>query len=49
MGIMNQMMKKSVTVVTGTEPFTFVCLNSNGYLYGEAPKISDLQENAKGE
>ena len=39
------LMQKTVTVVTGVEPFRFVCMKGNGYLYGEAPRISDLIEN----
>ena len=42
------MMLKSVTVVTGYEPFKFICMKGNGYLYDETPKVSDLIENAKG-
>lgn len=47
-GMLQNMMLKSVTVVTGYEPFKFVCMKNNGYLYGEAPKVSELIENAKG-
>lgn len=42
-------MEKAVTVVTGYEPFEFICIKPNGYLYGEAPKVSDLISNLKGE
>lgn len=42
-------MLKCVTVVTGFEPFKFICFNGNGYLFNETPKVKDLQENAKGE
>lgn len=45
---LKNMMLKSVTVVTGYEPFKFMCLKGNGYLYDETPKVSDLIENAKG-
>lgn len=45
---LKNMMLKSVTVVTGFEPFKFVCMKGNGYLYDETPKVSDLIENAKG-
>lgn len=41
-------MLKSVTIVTGFEPFKFVCMDNSGYLYGEAPRVSELIENAKG-
>lgn len=40
-------MLKCVTVVTGFEPFKFVCLKGNGYLYNETPKVQDLIDNAK--
>ena len=39
-------MVKCVTVVTGFEPFEFVCVNGN-YLYGQTPNASDLIANAK--
>lgn len=42
-------MIKAVTAVTGYEPFKFICLEGNGYLFDETPKVSDLIENAKGE
>lgn len=41
-------MLKSVTIVTGYEPFKFICMDGTGYLYGEAPQVSELIENAKG-
>lgn len=41
-------MLKCVTVVTGFEPFKFICLKGNGYLYNETPKVQDLIDNAKG-
>ena len=47
-GILKNMMLKSVTVVTGYEPFKFVCMKGNGYLYNETPQVSELIENAKG-
>ncbi len=40
-------MIKCVTVVTGFEPFKFMCFEGNGYLFNETPKVSELQENAK--
>ncbi len=42
-------MLKSVTVVTGFEPFKFVCVKADGYLFNEKPLVSDLISNAKGE
>ena len=42
-------MLKSVTVVTGFEPFKFVCVKADGFLFDEQPAISDLITNAKGE
>ena len=42
-------MLKCVTVVTGFEPFKFMCFNGNGYLFNETPKVQDLRDNAKGE
>lgn len=45
---LKNMMLKAVTVVTGYEPFKFMCLKGNGYLYDETPKVSELIENAKG-
>lgn len=46
LGIFKNMMLKTVTTVTGYEPFVFAC-SEKGYLYGEAPKISELKENIK--
>ena len=46
---LRNMMVKSVTVVSGYEPFYFECAKGNGYLFGETPKVSDLINNAKGE
>lgn len=46
---LKNMMLRSVTVVTGYEPFKFICVKNSGYLYGETPKVSDLMDNAKGE
>lgn len=46
-GLMGVMLK-CVTIVSGFEPFKFVCVKGNGYLYGETPKVSDLIANAKG-
>ena len=49
MSLMKDVMLRCVTIVTGFEPFKFVCVKGNGYLYGETPKVSDLIANAKGE
>lgn len=38
-------MQKTVTTVTGIEPFRFVCMKGNGYLYGETPSVADLRAN----
>lgn len=46
--MMKSIMLKSVTVVIGFEPFKFMCFEGNGYLFNETPKVSDLQNNAKG-
>lgn len=43
---MQNMILKTVTTVTGYEPFVF-CTTEKGYLYGEAPNISELKENLK--
>ena len=48
MGVMKDVMTKSVTVVTGFEPFKFVCMNKDAYLFGENPNVADLINNAKG-
>ena len=49
MSMLKDIMLKCVTIVSGFEPFKFVCLKGNGYLYGDTPKVSDLIANAKGE
>lgn len=38
-------MQKTVTTVTGIQPFRFVCMKGNGYLYGETPNVADLRAN----
>ena len=38
---------KSVTIVSGFNPFRFVLAKGDGYLYNEAPKVQDLIDNAK--
>lgn len=43
------MMLKCVTIVTGYEPFEFICMDSSGYLFGEHASVSELRKNAKGE
>ncbi len=48
MTMFKNMMLKSVTIVTGYEPFYFECIKGNGYLYGETPNVSDLIQNDKG-
>ena len=48
MSMMRDVMLKCVTIVSGFEPFKFVCVKGDGYLYGETPKVSDLIANAKG-
>ena len=48
MSMAKDVMLKCVTVVTGFEPFEFVILKGNGYLYNESPSVLDLINNAKG-
>ena len=43
---MRGVMLKTVTTVSGVEPFKFTLVD-DGYLYGEYPKLADLVENAK--
>ena len=38
---------KSVTIVSGFNPFKFTLAKGDGYLYNEAPKVQDLINNAK--
>ena len=47
--MMKNMMIKTVTVVTGQNPFKFVCVKGNGYLFNETPNVSQLKKNLKGE
>ena len=47
-GFVQSAMQKTVTVVTGFESFQFVCAKGNGYLFGQAPRVSTLQSNLKG-
>ena len=46
MGQLLGAVKKCVVVTTGFEPFKFVCMKNNGYLFGETPNIKDLINNA---
>ena len=46
MGQLLGAVKKCVVVSTGFEPFKFVCMTNNGYLFGESPNIKDLIDNA---
>ena len=46
-GQIKNMMLKSVTVVTGFEPFKFRCVKADEYLFGETPQVSELIENAR--
>lgn len=48
MSMAKDVMLKCVTVVTGFEPFEFIILKGNGYLYNESPSVLDLINNAKG-
>ena len=45
---LKRMVQRMVTVVTGFEEFKFTCMQGNGYLYGEDPKVSELRENIRG-
>lgn len=45
--MMKNLMLKTVTLVTGYEPFKFNFYKGNGYLYGEAPSYIDMVDNAK--
>ena len=44
--MIKNMMLKTVTLVTGYEPFKFNFYKGNGYLYGEAPNFIDMKNNA---
>jgi len=46
--VMPSIMQKTVTTVTGFEPFRFVCTKGNGYLFGATPNVADLRNNLKG-
>lgn len=45
---LKRMVQRMVTVVTGFEEFKFTCMQGNGYLYGEDPKVSELRDNVRG-
>lgn len=47
--MMKNLMIKTVTVVTGQNPFKFRCIKGNGYLFDETPDVSQLRKNLKGE
>ena len=38
---------KSVTIVSGFNPFKFTLAKGDGYLYNEAPKVQELIDNMK--
>ena len=46
--LLKNMMLKAVTVAIGDEPFKFICMKGDGYLYEEDASVQDLIENAKG-
>lgn len=48
-GTLKNAMMKCVTIVTGFEPFKFICTDDSGYLFGQTPQVSELVENAKKE
>ena len=41
------LMLKTVTTVTGFEPFKFVLTDNSGYLFGETPNVNELKQNLK--
>ena len=43
--LVKYLMQKAVTATIGTNPFKFVCIKNNGYLFGETPNIQDLKNN----
>ena len=45
--MMRNLMVKTVTVVTGQEPFKFMCVKGNGYMFDETPDVSQLIRNVK--
>lgn len=46
-GAIKNQIFKCVPTVTGYEPFRFVCLRGDGYLFGDAPRVLELINNAK--
>ena len=38
-------MMKAVTITTGNDPFKFVCIKNNGYLFNESPNVKELRKN----
>lgn len=46
--MITDIMKKAVTVVTGTEPFRFICVKGNGFKFNETPSAQILINNARG-
>lgn len=46
--VMKSLMMKTVTTVTGFEPFNFICFKNNGYLFKETPNVDELKDNLKG-
>ena len=49
MSAMKNLMMKTVTTVTGFEPFNFIFVKENNYLYGQTPDIDELRDNLKEE
>lgn len=49
MAMIRDIMKKAVTVVTGIEPFRFICTKGTGYKFNETPSAQILINNARGE
>lgn len=45
-GVNGNTLIKTVTLVTGYEPFKFVFNKGDGYLYGEKPQIEEMQKRA---
>ena len=38
-------MMKAVTITTGNDPFKFICIKNNGYLFNESPNVKELRKN----
>ena len=45
--LVKQLMMKAITSTIGNDPFRFVCLKGNGYLYNEMPNVKELIKNNK--